>query len=325
MLCYQPEFLRLVPCYQHLSTMSKVKSSRVKEVRCFFAKKTPTEISTKRSRLHGLHKVKMCALEICLSSEVPCSFLLSNCSVTVSPDLAAGDQEVMQLSRNDLRRSLCACRATSCDTVKRALCAFVQHKGKVIQRKSQKRTPKGFSKAFELFVVSENFETTRVREKNELSGEKKPSCFFEILITRATASRPRVTERKLQASPGGSCASATAVCPGIFSPSAGKSLEASGAEVADVFCLVEHPKTSKNTSKNTSKCILIYRMNSFHVCFASFLDLSLCWFLVGFSEKGLTLPQRFWESRIIQHSKILGLRLISCCQLWNSKSSGLRL
>lgn len=70
----------------------KVKSSRVKEVRCFFAKKTPTEISTKRSRLHGLHKVKMCALEICLSSEVPCSFLLSNCSVTVSPDLAAGDQ-----------------------------------------------------------------------------------------------------------------------------------------------------------------------------------------------------------------------------------------
>lgn len=110
----------------------------------------------------------------------------------------------MQLSRNDLRRSLCACRATSCDTVKRALCAFVQHKGKEIKRKSQKRTPKGFSKAFELFVVSENFETTRVREKNELSGERQNHrVFFEILITRATASRPlnsrRENSRRLQA------------------------------------------------------------------------------------------------------------------------------
>lgn len=258
MLCYQPEFLRLVPCYQHLSTMSKgkVKSSQRSEM--FFREKNTNgnfheEIAT--PWLTQGQDVCTWNLFVVRSSLQFLAFELQCHGVTWS---RRWWPEVMQLSRNDLRRSLCACRATSCDTVKRALCAFVQHKGKEIKRKSQKRTPKGFSKAFELFVVSENFETTRVRNNNELSGERQNhSCFFWDFDPHSShgLSGLKLTARKLQASPGGSCASATAVCPGIFSPSAGKSLEASGARSGRFrcfFCLFEHQKTHQKTHPNAS-------------------------------------------------------------------------
>ena len=221
----------------------------------------------------------------------------------------------MQLSRNDLRRSLCACRATSSDTVKRALCAFVQHKGKEIQRKSQKRSPKDFSKAFELFVVSENVETTRVRTTN--SPEKNPSCFswdFDHSFSPGVSRRKaRLRDRSL---------------PGDFLPQcSGKIPRGFRCPKWQMSFKVVTQKHQK-THKNTPKCIRIYPnlSHEFIPClFCIFLGFVLVLVLVGFSEKGLTLPQRFWESRIIQHSKILGLHLISCCQLWNSKSSGLRL
>lgn len=92
-------------------------------------------------------------------------------------------------------------------------------------------------------MVSENFETTRTNQRT--LGRKKTIVFF----LRFWSLEPRPlglgSRRFLQASPGGRCASATAVCPGIFSCSAGKSFEASGAEVA--------PKNIKKHIKNTPK------------------------------------------------------------------------
>lgn len=248
MLCYQPEFLRLVPCYQHLSTMSKgkVKSSQRSEM--FFREKNTNgnfheEIAT--PWLTQGQDVCTWNLFVVRSSLQFLAFELQCHGVTWS---RRWWPEVMQLSRNDLRRSLCACRATSCDTVKRALCAFVQHKGKEIKRKSQKRTPKGFSKAFELFVVSENFETTRVREKNELSGERQNHrVFFWDFDPHSShglsaSGHGEFFSRRLQAE---------------AAPQRPQSARGFSPRVQENPSRLQvpkwQPKTSKNTSKNTPK------------------------------------------------------------------------